>query len=321
MSELFKDYYRTYLDWQEKTQAKSPLTLKRERSSLKKLAKFFNSAPVDSISPKDLKDYALKRRTKVSTRSVNVDMIALSNVLKFAQENGLIPDDAILATERWKPLKYTAPRRSLITGDQLQALVTEAGSITDNGLPLSHEAYRKYTKYTNGDQLADLLLFMAYSGARRQAALSCKWDQVDWVNRQVTLFTKFDKKVVVDFNSKLEDHLKLMRAKRDAQYSEASGTRLELLETWLFPTPDRLHKSHLSNPQRLLEQVCAGAGIEKFRLHDLRHFFISHCIMAGVDTMTVASWVGHADGGVLIGKVYGHLNPQHKREAAQKVTF
>ena len=37
--------------------------------------------------------------------------------------------------------------------------------------------------------------------------------------------------------------------------------------------------------------------------------------------MTVASWVGHADGGVLIGKVYGHLNDEHKRAQAARVVF
>ena len=32
---------------------------------------------------------------------------------------------------------------------------------------------------------------------------------MDWDNRQLTLFTKFDKKVVVDFNTKLEEHLRI----------------------------------------------------------------------------------------------------------------
>ena len=49
------------------------------------------------------------------------------------------------------------------------------------------------------------------------------------------------------------------------------------------------------------------------KIHDVtfqyfRHYFISHCVMAGVDFMTIAKWVGHLDGGVLIGKLYGHLS-------------
>ena len=39
--------------------------------------------------------------------------------------------------------------------------------------------------------------------------------------------------------------------------------------------------------------------------------------MSGIDFMTIAKWVGHQDGGVLIGKVYGHLS----NEQAQRVNF
>ena len=45
-------------------------------------------------------------------------------------------------------------------------------------------------------------------------------------------------------------------------------------------------------------------------------------VMSGIDFLTVARWVGHEDGGILIGKVYGHLSGQlaHMREAARKAT-
>ena len=45
------------------------------------------------------------------------------------------------------------------------------------------------------------------------------------------------------------------------------------------------------------------------------------CIMAGLDFMTIASWLGHSDGGILVGKVYGHLADTHKKAAAQKLSF
>ena len=40
------------------------------------------------------------------------------------------------------------------------------------------------------------------------------------------------------------------------------------------------------------------------------------CVMSGVDFMTIAAWVGHRDGGVLIGKVYGHLANEHRKAMA-----
>jgi len=43
--------------------------------------------------------------------------------------------------------------------------------------------------------------------------------------------------------------------------------------------------------------------------------------MSGIDYMTIAKWVGHQDGGVLIGRVYGHLSNEHARRQAQRVSF
>lgn len=55
--------------------------------------------------------------------------------------------------------------------------------------------------------------------------------------------------------------------------------------------------------------------------HDFRHLFISKCVMAGVPYMTIAEWVGHREGGVLIGKVYGHISEDHKADMAKKLSL
>jgi hypothetical protein len=43
--------------------------------------------------------------------------------------------------------------------------------------------------------------------------------------------------------------------------------------------------------------------------------------MSGIDYLTIARWVGHRDGGILIGRVYGHLNDEHKRKQANRLSF
>jgi hypothetical protein len=37
----------------------------------------------------------------------------------------------------------------------------------------------------------------------------------------------------------------------------------------------------------------------------LRHYFVSNAIEAGVDFKTIAVWVRHKDGGLLVAKTYG----------------
>jgi integrase len=75
------------------------------------------------------------------------------------------------------------------------------------------------------------------------------------------------------------------------------------------------------NFNKALISACEKAGLKNFGFHDCRHYFISHCVMSGIDFMTIARWVGHQDGGVLIGKVYGHLSNEHPQRQAQRVSF
>jgi integrase len=63
------------------------------------------------------------------------------------------------------------------------------------------------------------------------------------------------------------------------------------------------------------------ARLDWLGFHDLRHYFCSICVMAGIDFMTIAAWLGHKDGGILVGKVYGHLLDDHRRKAARLVNF
>jgi integrase len=89
---------------------------------------------------------------------------------------------------------------------------------------------------------------------------------------------------------------------------------------WLFPSPQRGKKDiHSRTFRESLKMARSAAKLEKFGFHDCRHFFISMAVMAKIDHMTIARWVGHRDGGVLIGKVYGHLTDEHTKRQAQKL--
>lgn len=68
-----------------------------------------------------------------------------------------------------------------------------------------------------------------------------------------------------------------------------------------------------------LAKACRRAGVRVLTHHDFRHMFITRCIESGVDVPTVAHWVGHRDGGALIGKRYFHLLDSHSRAMAKLV--
>jgi integrase len=137
---------------------------------------------------------------------------------------------------------------------------------------------------------------------------------VDWKGQQLTIgsdgLAKNHKARCVDFNPALEAHLKAMEKRR------APDTE------WMFPSPQRGEKDiHAKSFRETLELARTPAKMPTFGFHDCRHHFISMCVMSQVEFMTIAEWVGHQDGGILIGKVYGHLADEHKKKMAQRVSF
>lgn len=292
-SPAFAPYVHRYLKFLKTTQAKSPLTIEKERYSLTRWGKFFGLRRLDKITHADLNEFVMARSEgEVSNRTVNLDVIALHNMFEFGVGEGVLRR-ALLPTVDWKPLRHRAPKRTLIPDDAVEKICTEAVLRNADGTPKHHY----------GPLIADYVKLLAYSGARKRAALTAKWSQVDWGNRQITLYTKFDRRVVVDCNEKLEAHLKDMKARASSD--------------WMFPGPT----DYLRNPHNYYDPIRIAAGFPSISFHDFRHYFTSHAIMNGVDAMTVALWLGHSDGGKLIGTVYGHLNDAHCKASALKVSF
>jgi len=60
------------------------------------------------------------------------------------------------------------------------------------------------------------------------------------------------------------------------------------------------------------------AGLRRVRFHDLRHTAATLMLSAGVDIKLVAETLGHRDATMVL-KVYGHVLPHQRDEAAQKM--
>jgi integrase len=84
--------------------------------------------------------------------------------------------------------------------------------------------------------------------------------------------------------------------------------------------------------RRVLEQtfVRSADGTERVRLrdyykenvtlHDLRVFFITEAVMAGVDLITIAAWVGHVDK-KMIEEIYAQVSGGHRATQALRLRF
>jgi len=152
------------------------------------------------------------------------------------------------------------------------------------------------------------------TGARERESYRMQWKDVDLKRELLTIgsdgLSKNKKPRTLHMSAELLELLQQMQEHRqpDCRY--------------LFPSPQRGSKDiHVRTFKQSFEKVHEEAKLPHLGFHDFRHLFISKCVMAGVDYMTIAEWVGHQDGGVLIGKVYGHLNDQHKANTAKRLTL
>jgi integrase len=304
----FKAFAKTYLDFIQAGEGiKKPKTIRKEKYALDGWITHLGERRIDKINRSHVNAYLTKRlNERVSPRTVNLDVIALNAVLKHAIDEKWIK---VLPTQNMRPLKCAKPKRQLFTSDDLERLCAAAMAKRKDGSGVTK----------NGRQFCDYIRLLAYCGAREQEALALRWQDVDFKRGQLTIGATGDTKNstgrTVDFNPKLRAHLEDMEERR-VQDSD-----------WLFPSPQRGEKDiHAQTFRESLKLVRAHAAQDKPAMadkafHDLRHHFISYCVMSGIDYMTIAEWVGHRDGGVLIGKVYGHLADSHKREQAQKLNF
>lgn len=309
----FQDYSKRYLDFISSGQgAKKWSTVEKERAILGRWTDAIGQLRLGQIKRVHVNRFIEGRlRENVAARTVNIDVIVLRVVMKRALSDGLIQR---LPTEGLRPLRTSTVKRSLFTTVELEKVCACAFETKQdkNGktIPLTE----------NAAQFVDYIRLMAYCGARRNEALGLQWEDVDFANNQLFIRRQVTRRGiedlknheqrVVDFNPKLKAHLLDMQ-ERSRDVSE-----------WLFPSPQRGDKDIPAKDFReSLDMVRERAKQPKFNFHDCRHHFISMAVMSGVDFMTIAAWVGHRDGGILIGKVYGHLANEHRKAMADRVNF
>ncbi len=71
--------------------------------------------------------------------------------------------------------------------------------------------------------------------------------------------------------------------------------------------------------RRALNGACARAEVSRLTHHDFRRLFATRCLESKVDVPTVSRWLGHKDGGALLGKTYFHLLASHSTTMARQV--
>jgi integrase len=230
----------------------------------------------------------------VSIRTANLYVVALRQVFKFLEERGKLKEPPHVRNIKPPP----PPERDLLSDDACRGLLDACTN------PAVCEK--------NGRLLSYYLRLLMLTGAREREAYRLQWKDVDLQNSVLRIGSdgKSKNKTSRKLNMSPELVALLHEMQKDRQPDSSH----------LFPSPQRGNKDlHVRTFKQSFHKAREAAGLAQIGFHDFRHLFISKCVMGGIDFMTIAEWVGHQDGGVLIGTVYGHLNDAHKKSRAEQL--
>lgn len=250
-------------------------------------------------------------RRGASGGAVNRSITALQQLLDIAVEIGAV----YVNVARQKPpagfgrlrKRNEAKPVHLPPHDQMQALFTELEKPDADADPRVIEAQRAHRL-----DVGELCRFMAFCGARQAEAGRAVWgdDRGTYLVIHGTKTAK-SRDRTVPMNAALRNLMDRIRERRTKEANLLGGPP---------PGPnDPLLKVH--EGQKSLNRACRALKLPRLTHHDFRHLFATRCLECGVDPKTAADWLGHADGGVLVLRTYGHVRPQHSAEAAARVSF
>jgi integrase len=186
-------------------------------------------------------------------------------------------------------------------------------------LRLADETYPEFGRF---------LHLAVTTGARRGELCALKWERIDWEQQTLTisraivevqggLVEKDTKSHAIRRIALDEQTLGVLAERRHQSERLAAEAGVSITpNSYMFTldpagavpfTPDHATKTF----QRLRTQV----GLDRARLHDLRHFAATRLLAAGVPVRTVSGRLGHANAGTTLG-VYAHFVEASDRTAA-----
>lgn len=167
-------------------------------------------------------------------------------------------------------------------------------------------------KASHRDELYPVVILLLATGARRQEVLGLRWSEVDLKEGVLTFArTKSGKvrsvPVTGEALSILKERNKVRQLDTDLVFPAKTIVKSRRVVSEEKPErrPTDLRKAWVKALQK--------AGIEDFRMHDLRHTSASYLAMAGVDMRTVAEILGHSS--IAVTERYAHLTTEHLRSA------
>ncbi len=258
----------------------------RDLCSAKHLYPAFTGRDMRNLTPVDIRNYIDDRRAEgAAPATINRELGLLSSAINYAcREWGWdMPNPAA-----GRKLREPEGRVRWITHEEADRLVQAAKG------------------ESRAPHLADFIVLALNTGCRKGELLGLEWRRVDMCSGLLYLdaeHTKSNKRRSVPLNSMARAAIR-SRERYCKEHAPKSP--------WVFCHPDG---SRIQNLKRSFATACKRAGIEDFRIHDLRHTCAAWLVTAGVPLTEVRDLLGHSS--VTMTERYAHLAPENVRAAVE----
>lgn len=235
------------------------------------------------VGPGQAEEFYLElRRSGVSASTARRVLATLRAMLSWSVEQGYLPTNKLQGLQK-KRAEREVSRISVPSHEQVRLLISQADI-----------------------ELSFWIRFAALTGLRASEQWALRWEHINLRRRELCVEQRVDRYGTIGApKSRSGNRTIPLPVSLTAQLAERS---LSLGGTgYVFPNKNGEVRNHANIMQRRFRPLCKGLGMA-LRWHDLRHYYVSCLIEAGLSPKAIQVRVGHANFQFTM-DVYGHLFP------------
>jgi integrase len=282
---VFEQLMTQYLKVTQSEKRSSATDFVRSRT----LKEHFSSLEMDKLSPFHIRSYIdLRKQSGLQNSSINRELSLLSGAINYANREW---DWELPNPIRGRRMKESDGRLRWLRREEAVALIAAAESAP------------------RATHLADFILLALHTGCRKGELLGLEWERVDLHENLIWLgsnHTKNGKRRSVPLNTEAKHALISRFSYRSTACPDSR---------WVFFHPDG---ARIKDMKKSFAGACQRAGIDDFRIHDLRHTCAAWLVQEAVPLSEVRDLLGHSS--VVVTERYAHLAPENVRKAVEKLS-
>lgn len=204
--------------------------------------------------------------------------------------------------------------------------------------PLDEATVARFNDIVGEHMYADIYRILLMTGMRLGEALGLRWKNIDFDKGTINIESQLSKDtqcIDTPKNGKgrtitvMPEVLRILKRVRIKQ----NEMKLQKGDMWkpntitvsgkqitdlVFTNKEGEHLRH-SSVSNCFQRILKNNGLERYRVHDLRHTFATRCIALGMDVVTLSNLLGHSSREITLNR-YCHSTQEMEKNAIAKLS-